>query len=319
VGNWTVGTAKTYTHPWGGTLAVTISDGSVDHTAGANPKVFSVYVNPLGAHDVLSRGIQNSGWAGEANPTTPSTGCSGRFKWSMNSSGVVAKGAQLTYDFLGYGGTAGTVIYGHVGNSTIWRSTNEGTSWGASAWWSGGTGAANSFEGVDAKAVCCSRHDDARVYIGTRAGTVRKLQAGVSTTVFDFDAWCDAEGVTTPFGGATLVGGRYVPIITGVGESFFDPNLVYCVTYIYGARFMMFRTKNALAATPVWENITLDGFMGPATGMRIHPLTDEPLVFSRHGTTVFRVDAAHRETYSIANSLGDTILAGRGTYSYIGV
>lgn len=309
MGTWTVGAAKTYTDPRGGTLQVTISDGSVDFKAGSNPCVFTIEVNPIGgARTIFTGATTTPGYFSQTNPATHYRGGSGRHVFEMDTGGTITILRTLSYEFLGYAGTGGSIILGYSANgSTIWRSTNEGVSWTQMA---SGLGIVN---GKGNPVLYASNHSDTRCYAGLNNGKALRVDGATKTTVFDLDAWCTLNGVTPSWPGSALVNGRYMPMISGIVESNYDPNLVYLCTYMYGAPYTFFRTKNALDATPVWENITYDaasrGLVQPIQFLSIHPVTDEVFMFSAHGTVMHRPEQSHRTTYGITASLVDDLRA----------
>ena len=142
---------------------------------------------------------------------------------------------------------------------------------------------------------------------------VKKIQNGTVTTVFSFDQWCTDNKISGDWPGNAQVNGRFVPPVSGVAESWFNPNLLYCCVYLFGAPYQMFRTENALAASPTWECITAPGGLtGPLQGMSIHPLTDEPVIFSSHGTVWYKPKAEHLAAYTVTGSVVDDLRGGRG-------
>jgi hypothetical protein len=307
LGTWTVGAARTYTHPRGGTLAVTISDGSVDFSAGANPKVFKIFVNPIASQTVLNPGTKNASFFGQANPEVGYRGISGRHVFEMDADGSISLVRTIAYPFQGYMGGDGNVVLATTGNSTLMRSTDEGKSFST---WASGLG---NFSGRGIPIVTASSHDTQRAYVGTADGMVKKIQNGTPKTVFSFDQWCTDNKISGDWPGNAQVNGRFVPPVSGIAESFYDPNLLYCCVYLFGAQYQMFRTENALAASPTWECITPpDGLAGPLQGMSIHPLTDEPVITSSHGTVWYKPKATHLAAYSITNSIIDDLRTGRG-------
>jgi hypothetical protein len=310
LGTWTVGSARTYTHPRGGTLAVTISDGSSDFTAGANPKIFTITVNPIGLQTVLNPAVKTVSYYGAVNPATPYRGISGRNVFELETDGSITLTRSIAYEVCGYMGTGGSILLGFGGDTSLMRSTNEGVSW--SSWITG----IPAMDGRGTPIAIASSHDDQRAYCGTGIGNVYKVQNGTRTLIFDFNAWCVLNGVTGSWPGNSAGSSVNKPPISGVAESYFDPNLVYCTTYLFGGPYMVFRTKNALAATPVWENITVDstgrGIFHPIQAMFISHLTDELIITSSHGNTMYRPEASHRTTYGITNSMVDDLRAAPG-------
>lgn len=314
MGTWTVGVERTWTDARGGTLTATINDGSTDFRAGANPAVFTITVNPIGgARTILNPSVKDASVYSQANPVTTYRGISGRHVFEMATNGTIALTRTIDFSFAGYMGRGGSIILGYDGNTTLKRSTNEGLTW--STWASG----LQNFNGKGTATLRASSHDSQRAYTGTVNGRVQKVQNGVATTIFDFDGWCTDNGISGDWPGTSVVNGRQVPIVSGVAESWFDPNLVYCSTFIYGADLNFFRTKNALAASAAdveWENITRDvvgrGLPQTIEFLDCHPLTDEVLLYSSHGTVMEAPEAAHRAAYSIANSLIDDLRAQPG-------
>jgi hypothetical protein len=319
LGTWAVGTARTYTHPRGGTLAVTISDGSVDWKAGTTPGIITVTVNPVGGtRTILNPATKDTCVFGRVNPAVGYRGISGKHVFEMATDGSISLITTLSQAFVGFLGTTGNVILGYSGAATLYRgtSTNGGQTYAFSSWSTG----IDNFSGRGTPVVVASSHDDERAWVGLGKGRVQKIQGSggtpTKTTIFDFDAWCTLNGITSSVVGANQINGRWVPSVAGVAESFYDPNLVYCACYTFGASLLFFRTKNALDATPDWENITLDGagrgLMQPIQGMNIHPLTDEVFMYSSHGLVMHRPEESHRTTYSITDSLIDDLRAGPG-------
>lgn len=312
LGTWTVGTQRTYTHPRGGTLQVLIADGSTDFTAGANPCVITITVNPVGgARTILDPSVMDIAYFSASDPSDQSRGISGRHKFSMDASGTITLDGTISNSFVGFMGTSGDVLLAYSGNGTLMRSTNGGSSF--TSW---ATGVGNYMARSSMPAICASSHNNARAYVGINNGIVYKVQDGTKSIIFDFDAWAVANGISGDWGGAAVRNGRNVPMISGVAESFFDPNLVYCCTYFFGAPYCFFRTENALAASPTWENITFDaanrGLVQPIQNMTIHPLTDEPILFSAHGTVFVKPKQAHRTAYNITASIVDDLQAAPG-------
>jgi hypothetical protein len=321
MGNWTVGTAKTYTDPRGGTLTVTFADGSVDFKAGANPCIVTVTVNPIGgARTIYGAATRGPAYFSQTNPSTSYRGGSSRTIWEMDTSGVIAATRSLTYDFMGYAGTSGDVILGYgASGSTIYRHANEGNT-GASAWTTMATGL-GTVSGKGNPVLCPSRHSSTRCYAGLQQGRALRVDGSVKTTIFDIMKWLVDHSVSLTgwsgsssqtYNGVTA----YVPMISGVAESYYDPNLVYVSTYCYGAPYTLFRTENALDAAPTWENITRDaagrGLVQPIQSIAVHPLTDELFIFSAHGTVMFRPKESHRIAYGITSSLIDDLRAAPG-------
>ena len=307
LGTWTVGIQRAFTHPRGGTLTVRISDGSVDFAAGAVPKVFTVVVNPLASVQVLNPDTKNVSQFGQANPAVGYRGISGRHVFEMDASGAIALVRTIAYPFQGYMGRGGSVILATNGSGTLMRSINEGVSFSTFA-----SGLGN-FSGRGFPIVTASSHDDQRAYVGTTDGMVKRIQNGTATTVFSFDKWCTDNGISGDWPGNATVNGRLVPPVSGVAESFLDPDLLYCTVYLFGAPYQMFRTENALAATPIWDCISSPGGLaGPVQGMSIHPLTDEPVTFSAHGTVWYKPKAAHLAVYAVTGSIVDDLRGGRG-------
>jgi hypothetical protein len=310
LGSWTVGTPRTYTHPRGGTLAVTISDGSTDYTAGANPHVITITVNPIGSQTVLNPSVKPTSYYGATNPALGYRGISGRQVFELETDGTITNTRTIAYEIVGYMGRTGTIVLGIGSTTSLMRSTNEGVSW--TAWASGFP----QISGRGTPIACASSHDDQRAYVGTGSGLVVKIQGGVNKTIFDFNAWCVLNGVDGDWPGNSAGSAVMKPPISGVVESYYDENLVYCSTYLFGAPYMLFRTTNALAATPVWENITVDstgrGVFHPIQALFIHPITDEPIITSSHGNIMFRPSSAHRTTYGITKSMVDDLRAAPG-------
>ena len=307
LGTWSVGTGRTYTHPRGGTLTVRINDGSADFTAGSAPKVFTIFVNPIASAQVLNPETKNGSQIGQVNPALGYRGISGRHVFEMDAGGGISIVRTIAYPFQGYMGRGGSVILGTNGNGTLMRSTNEGVSWSTFA------SSLGNYSGRGFPIVAASSHDDQRAYVGTSDGMVKRIQNGTTTTVFSFDRWCTDNGITGDWPGNATVNGRLVPPVSGVAESWYNPNLLYCCVYLFGAPYQMFRTENALAASPTWECITSSGNLsGPLQGMSIHPLTDEPVTISSHGTVWYRPKAEHLAAYSITGSIIDDLRAGRG-------
>lgn len=310
LGTWTVGTARTFTHPRGGTLAVTISDGSVDFKAGANPCVITITVNPLGgARTILNPATKNQSVFGGVNPALGYRGFSGSHVFEMATDGSISLIRTLAYPGAGYMGPSGNVLLGYSGNSTLMRSTNEGVSWATFA------SSLGNFAGRGSPIIAASSHNDQRAYVGCADGKVKRIQGGTVTTIFDFDAWCGANGIT---GGWPGLAGTNVgrPPVSGVVESHYDPNLVYCSLYLFGGPYQLFRTRTALATTPVWENITKEpggrGIFHPIQSLVIHPLTDEIIATSSHGNVMHRPEAGHRTAYNITVSMIADLRAGPG-------
>lgn len=310
MGTWTVGASKTYTDPRGGTLQVTISDGSVDFKAGATPKVFTITVNPIGgARTLFTSATTDPGFFSGTNPATHYRGCSGKNVFEMAADGTITILRSLTNPFVGYAGPSGNIILGYgASGGTIYRNTSEGSgSWTTMA---SGLGTVN---GLGKPALCASRHSDTRCYAGLNNGKALRVDGATKTTIFDFDAWCTLNGVSGNWPGSTQINTRWVPIISGVAESAYNPNLVYVSTYLYGAPYTLFRTENALDAAPTWTNITRDaagrGLVQPIQGIMLHPVTDELFLFSAHGTVMVRPKESHRTTYGITKSLVDDLRA----------
>lgn len=320
LGTWTVGTPRTYTHPRAGTLQITISDGSIDFRAGANPCVFTITVNPIGGSITITNpATKTPAWYGAVNPAVSYRGCSGRHIFEMATDGTITRIGGLSQDFVGFLGSTGNVILCYSGTGTLYRGTSadSGQSYTISQWITG----LGNFSGRGIPVVAASSHNDQRAYCGMNNGIVKRIQNGVATNIFNFDTWCDQNGVSTTGVPGVVSGGRNVPPCSGVAESWFDPNLLYASFYTFGANLTLFRTENALASTPAWENITLDsvgrGLHQPVQGMSIHPLTDEVFLFSSHGTVMRRPPAAHRTLYSLPSLVSDLQASPGGDYHRI--
>ena len=320
LGTWTVGTPRTFTHSRGGTLAVTISDGSTDFKVGANPCVFTITVNPVGgARTITNPTTKSTAWYGAVNRALGYRGCSGRHIFEMATDGTISLIGGLSQDFVGFMGDTGNVILCYSGTGTLHRGTSadNGQSYTISQWITG----LGNFAGRGMPIVFASSHNDQRAYCGMNNGIVKKIQNGVATNIFNFDTWCDENGVSTTGVPGVSQGGRNVPACSGVAESWFDPNLVYASFYTFGANLLFFRTENALAATPVWENITLDdagrGLQQAIQGISIHPLTDEVILYSSHGMIMRRPKAAHRTLYSLPSLVSDLQASPGGDYHRI--
>lgn len=318
LGTWTVGTARTFTHPRGGTLAVTISDGSTDFTAGSSPCVITITVNPIGgARKIVNPTTKDTAYFSQTNPAVSYRGICGRHVYEMDESGDISITATLTQAFVGYWGRSGDIVlcYSNGANATLWRGTGESAAGVTLSSWA--TNVGNVAIRGTMPALIASSHDDQRAYAGLNNGKLVKVQNGAKTTIFDIDAWWTAQGITGgDWAGSAVVNGRNVPMVSGVAESWFDPNLLYVSMYHFGGDYCLFGTENALDATPIWVNITRDaagrGLVQPIQNMTIHPLTDEPFLFSAHGTVMVRPKEAHRIAHGITSSLIDHLRAGPG-------
>lgn len=323
MGSFVVGTQRVWTHPWGGTLTITINDGNPDFGLS---KVFIVEVNPIGSATVPANSIKTTAVIAGRNPDVPSTGFSGRHRYSLSASGVLSLDGTITNDFVGF--SDANVCYSANGDSNaLYRSINGGSTFPTGAWWSGGSGSEGSFGGLAIRAVSPSTFDNQCVYIGTRTGKIKRLQGGSSgvteTTIFDLDAYCDANGITDAFPGHAVVGGRRVPAVTGVVESYYDEELIYFTLHMVGAPYYVFRIRNAKSSTghsnSTIDNITsgpgglTDAINSKPTSLRIHPITDEPVVTSRHGTIWFDPGDTHRATWGITSSICAQLRATRNT------
>ena len=317
MGEVTVGTERVITHPRGGTLTVTVSGGTTNVT-GQNAKTFVYDVHPLMNDNILVGATPLSkSFFGETNPATTHLGISGRHRFSMDTAGVVTRIGSTSHEFQGYMGPTGNIVLGSSSDTALVRSIDGGVS--ATAWYS----SSNNFSPMGgARVAWGSHHDGQRAYVGSVDGRVRKIQDGSAKVIFSFADWVVLNGVvdathpaTWPGTGVVVTSGGFsvpMPAVIGVAESWFDPNLVYCALHLYGAPYQFFRTKNALAGTPVWENMTdalgigapASGFkgncyMGPVYSLFIHRHTDECILASQHGSLFFRPEAAHRALYNL--------------------
>lgn len=397
LGSVTVGTQTTLSDPRGGRLVVTINDGSTDHAAGLNPKIFEIFVDPLSDHTIQNPSTKDAGFFGQHNPAEPARGITGRHVYEMynytvnvdnvtnsdfeegdiitagsvtarvvdfasnvlylgpfitgssisdntpitNNDGAgscLANGAAtsittglvrntrfIAYPFFGYMGSSGEVILGHSGNQTLMRSVNEGRNW--TTWCTN----AGHFSPKGTPIITASSHDDQRAYTGTNTGQVKRIQNGIATEIFSYAKFCNANGITptNPGKSVTVNGISYlVPGCTGVVESWYDPNLLYAVFYVFGEPLCFFRTENALDTTPTWYNISSEGLVGygtipadikgvgligPLQGCSINRHTDEVFLRSSHGTVVFKPKASHLSFYNITDSLIDDLRAMPGS------
>ncbi|HRO97553.1 MAG TPA: hypothetical protein PLY79_10865, partial [Ferruginibacter sp.] len=307
MGNITVGVQTTKNHPRGGSITIKIDDGSIDFKAGAQPKVFTILVHPIKTNTILNPSTKGNGYYGGTNPNVPHRGITGRSVFELATDGTSSIIRTIPYEFMGYMGTDGTVV-ASSGNSTLMRGNDTG---GAFTTWATNTG---NFNPAGRQVVIGSRHNNQRAWLGTNNGMVKKVQNGTVTTVFSFDSFCTQHGISGGWPGGASVNGRMVPYCSGVMESAFDPNLLYACFYAVGMPMNFFRTKNALAATPIWENISAEGLvgwgpigsdvkgkglLGPIQAGTIHPLTDEVFLFSTHGTVMFKPHPEHIVEYSL--------------------
>ncbi len=313
-----------------GGISGTLADGSTDFSAlPASRKVFSIYVNPIGACSVLNPAQKGTSFFGQVSPSVTYRGCVGCQRWIMSTGGVITQDATWAYEFVGYGGTGGAVIFGVVVNDgsadagKVYRSTSEGGAW--SVWYTpASTGNDHSFRGRGNPAIAVSTHNAERVYIGTKTGRVRLLQGSggspTATVIFDFKTvMASLYPSVSGWAGYPHPSGGVAPPIMSITESAYDPNLLYCSVLHYGGA-AFFRTTNALGATPVWEDITADGMHFGGYQIYRHPLTDEIIATGTHGTTVYKPPAAHRTAYSITTSVFDRIEDFLGDSSlYVGV
>jgi hypothetical protein len=286
-------------------LDVTITDGSVDFTAGSNPCVITVFINPIGdSDDVRNTPVKSPNWYGQTNPANPNRGFCGRHLMRLDTDGTTVNIIRsIGWEFIGYMGSSGEIILALDGKSQLKRSINEGESFS-----NFGSSFNGGIAGRNSPMALASGHDSQRAWVGLNNGTLVKVQNGVNTTVFSFDEWCTYNSVSGDWPGAAIVNGRRVPAVSGIAESFYDPNLLYICFYLFGAPYNMFQTRNALSAKPTWTCITSpDGLMGPIQGMTIHPITDEPVFRSSHGITWFKPDADHLANYNITKSIIDDL------------
>lgn len=302
-----VGTPRTAAHPRGGSITVTISDGSIDFKAGATPKVFTILVEPIKTNTILNPSVKGNGYYAQTNPGVPHRGITGRSVFELSTDGVPSIVRSIPYEFMGYAGADGTVIAAS-GNQTLMRGNDTG---GAFTTWATNIG---NFNPMGRPVVIGSHHSNQRAWAGTSNGMVKKVQNGVVTTVFSFDAFCTQHGISGGWPGFATVNGRLVPGCTGVYESAFDPNMLWACFYAVGMPMCLFRTRDALSASPTWENCTAEGLvgwgpiaadikgrglMGPIQAMTGSPLTDEPALLSTHGTILVQPPADHIATYSL--------------------
>lgn len=306
MGNVTVGGGATIkTHPRGGTITYTIADGSTNFTAGSDPCVITTVVNPVGSQAIISPipSTLTIGFYGQQNPATSYRGGSGRYIFEMDVSGNITILRTLAQNFQGYMGTGGSIILCSNNSTTLYRSTDEGATGLGTVWASPGN-----FAPRGIPVVWPSHHNDQRAFVGSNNGRMRKIQNGVATTIFDLDAWLTEQGITTDLAGSAQVNGRWVPMVSGVVESFYDPDLLYVSTYVFGGPYNFFRTTNGTDAAPTWENLTESlGFSGWIQSITIHPITDEVLIETSHGTMFYKPDAAHLAAFGITSSIIDDL------------
>lgn len=317
MGQWTVGTPKTFTHSRGGTLAVTISDGAVDFTAGANPAVFTITVNPIGGPiTILDTTVKSAAWYGGVNPALGYRGISGRHIFEMATDGTITRIGGISQEFAGFMGTTGNVIVCSSGNNTLYRgvSSDSGQSYTLTQW---ATNLGNFIPRAQ-PLVIGSSHNDQRAYVGLADGTVKKIQNGVATTVFNFNTWRTANGIAHDGWPGLVRNGFPTPGVCGVSESFQDPNILYATVYLIGGHYLFFKTENGLDASPTWVDITRDeagrGLLTPTQVMEIHPLTGEVFLLSSHGSVMRRPPLAHRTLYSLPSLVSDLQAAPGGDY-----
>jgi hypothetical protein len=320
MGTWTVGTPKTFTHSRGGTLAVTISDGSVNFTAGANPAVITITVNPIGgAITITNPATKSPAWYGQVNPAIGYRGCSGRHIFEMATDGTISRIGGLDRDFVGYMGSTGAVILCYSsgsGEKTLWRgvSSDNGQSYTITSW---ATNVGN-FVPRSQPLIKASAHNDQRAWVGLADGTAKRYQNGVGTVVFNFNTWRSLNGIAHGGWPGLLRDGVQTPGMCGIAESWQDENIVYASVYVIGGHYLLFKTENALAATPVWTDITRDdagrGLLTPTQVMEISPLTGEVFLLSSHGSVMRRPPQAHRTTYNLPSLVSDLQAAPGGDY-----
>ncbi|HRO90374.1 MAG TPA: hypothetical protein PLC06_07745 [Promineifilum sp.] len=307
MGNFTVGTQRTATHPRGGSITITVSDGSVDFKAGANPKQFTIRVEPIKTNTILNPGTKGSGYYGGTNPGVPHRGITGRSVFELATDGSSSIVRTIPYEFMGYMGTDGTVVAAS-GNSTLMRGNDTGGSF--TNW----ANAGGNFNPMGRQVVIGSRHSNQRAYCGLSNGRVKRFDSGTPQEIFSFDAFCTQHGISGDWPGTATVNGRMVPPCTGLWESAFDPNMLWACFYAVGMPMNLFRTRDALSANPTWYNCTAEGLvgwgpiaadikgrglMGPLQAMTGSPVTDEPVVFSQHGTVMIKPPPDHIATYSL--------------------
>jgi hypothetical protein len=300
----------------GGNITFTLADGAADFAAGTNPSRFTWYHNPIGTSVMLSGVVSatdyGSGLLGEPNPSDPSKGCSGKGRYSMNSSGVVSF-TSIANNFYGY--ASSVVIYGLAGD-TIYRSPDEGATWVS---WFTNIGSWSSFQ-KNLTAMRVSKHSTTRVFRGNNAGEVHKVEGNASagstaTLVFDFHAVMDIidpgkiwPGVGTPKG----------PSVTSIVEDVFDANLLH-VSVSDGGKPVVFRSTVGGGAAANWEDITTDGLWDNGE-LVPNPYTGEVVFLTRHGTIIHKTPAAHRTANSITDSLHDDAVDFAGDAgNYVGV
>lgn len=304
MGEWTVGTERTWNHPYGGSITAKFEDGGVDWKTTA---VVTYDVNPLGDYNLMNNATRTSAQVGQTNPAVPYRGCTGRYSLEMDTSGVVSLVRVLSYEFQGYMGPSGDVLLGVDGNTKMMRSPDGGASWTNIATFSG-----TDFGGVGHAVTAASPNDANRAYAGLKDGRVARVQNGVIAYIFDFDAWLTARGITTSCPGMAQRNGRWCPPVLSVVESPHDPNLVHAALYTFGEPYALFRCQNAQASSGwVWENITFDangeGLGGPIQRMRQHDHTSEPVLCSVVGTAWVDLPEGFRAAKGItASMIADT-------------
>lgn len=302
MGEWTVGTQRTWNNPrGGGSITATFSAGGVAYTAGANPCVVTHDVEPVYDGTVINNGTKAATQVGQVNPAVPYRGVSGRQVVEMATDGSISVIRTIPYLFQGYMGPSGNVILASSGTGTLMRSPDEGVTWTTFA-----SGLGN-MAGVAFVIAAASPTDGQRAYAGLDNGLVKRIQSGVVTTIFDWDAWLTARGITTTSPGNSQRNSRWCPPVRGIVECPFDPNLVHICLYLFGEPYAVFRSLNAQAATPDWENITYDaldnGLAGPIQGLRQNLHTGEPLLISAKGTVMIDLPTGFRAAKGITRSL----------------
>lgn len=274
LGTFTTLGAKSYAEPaGGGNITFTLTAGA---TAFVNGTKFSWYHNPIGTATILSGATGTtfgSGQGGSRNPADATKGCSGKRRYSMNSSGVVSVAATLAYEFQAY--SDANVIWARNGNS-IMRSANEGATW-ATFWSAPGswTGLQTTWNGFTVSLV-----SNQRCFIANDNGEAWKIDTGTETKVFDFRSVMSVLEPGTTFVGR---GSPTRPPCWGIVEDPSNANIL-TVTMGGGGTASVFRT---IDGGTTWVDITAsDGMLQEQMDLFINRYTGEPIICSRHGTLV---------------------------------